>query len=81
MCRAVKDEVGNADRTHLVWTSYSTVRNLDFMGNGEPLDAFKPKQVNNTVNSVCVRVCFFSFSDYKCSSWRMKGRKKEAANR
>lgn len=63
MCRAVKDEVGNADWTHLVWASYSTVRNLDFMGNGEPLDAFKPKQVNNTVNSVCVcaRVFLFFF--------------------
>lgn len=61
LCRAVKDDVGKADWTHLVWASYITVRNSNFVGNGETLGAFKPKQVNDTIRSVCVYVCVFLF--------------------
>lgn len=52
------------------------VRNSDFKNNGEPLDAFKPKQVNDTIRSMrtcicvslCVCLCLISlFPDYKCS--------------
>lgn len=66
------------------------VRNLDFINNGEPLDAFKPKQVDDTIRSVCtcIRVslcmclCLISlFPDYKCSCQRTKSRKKETKNR
>lgn len=45
------------------------VRNLDFMDNGEPLNAFKPKQGNDTISFVCVCLGFiFLLLDYKCNS-------------
>lgn len=62
MYRAVKDDVRKADWTHMVWASYITVRKLNFMGNEEPLDAFKPKQVKDAIRFVCMYVSVFSFS-------------------
>lgn len=58
------------------------VRNLNFRDNGELLNAFKPKQENDTISFVCGCLGFiFLLLEYKCSSQRMKSRKKKTENR